>query len=422
MFIDKVKIFVKAGNGGRGAISFHTEKYIPNGGPDGGDGGDGGDLVLVATKSQNTLNEFHFKKHFRAEDGTAGSAKNCSGKCGENLEVLVPCGTIVKDPLSGKVLVDMFEDGQRHVLLKGGKGGKGNARFATSKRQAPRFSEQGEKTEEYAVELELKTIADVGLIGFPNVGKSTLLSVVSQAKPKIANYHFTTLSPNLGVINCHGQTFVMADIPGLIEGASLGAGLGHAFLRHVERTRLFVHVLDISGSEDRDPIEDFEKINNEISSYNPKLKRIPQIVAANKMDMPNAEENLKKFKAKYGNRYKIVPVTTIIAEGCDTLIEMCAELLAKLPAQEPLQIEPSLLGEKEAKPRFAVEKLDDGVFEVTGSLIDTMIRKIVVSDNQSFRYFEKVLRDEGVISTLKKQGLKDGDTVIIGDVEFEYTD
>ena len=349
MFIDKVKIFVKAGNGGKGAISFHTEKYIPNGGPDGGDGGNGGDIIFVATKSQNTLNEFHFKKHFRAEDGTAGGAKNCSGKCGEPLEVFVPCGTIVKDPTNGNVLVDMFEDGQRHVLLKGGKGGKGNARFATSKRQAPRFSEQGEKTEEYAVELELKTIADVGLIGFPNVGKSTLLSVVSQAKPKIANYHFTTHSPNLGVITCRGQTFVMADIPGLIEGAAQGAGLGHAFLRHIERTRLFVHVVDVSGSENRDPLEDFEKINGEISTYNAKLKRIPQIIAANKMDMPDAEKNLARFKAKYGNRYKIVPVTTIIAEGCDTLIEMCADLLAKLPAQEPLQIEPSILGEKELK-------------------------------------------------------------------------
>lgn len=272
MFIDKVKIYIKSGNGGDGSASMHTEKYVPNGGPDGGDGGKGGDVIFQATSSENTLNAFHFQKHFRAENGENGSRKNCYGKKGQDLVVYVPVGTVVKDS-QGNVVADMFSDGQRQVILVGGKGGRGNHHFATSRRQSPSFAEHGVKTQEYEVTLELKTIADVGLVGFPNVGKSTLLSVVSSAKPKIANYHFTTLSPNLGVVSYHDSAFVMADIPGLIEGASEGAGLGHSFLRHIERTRILVHVLDISGSENRDPLQDFETINNEIYSYDDSLDR-----------------------------------------------------------------------------------------------------------------------------------------------------
>lgn len=421
MFIDKVKIYIKSGNGGNGAVSFHTEKYIPNGGPDGGDGGKGGDIVFVATKSLNTLNEFHYKKHFRAQNGENGKAKNSFGKCGKPLEVFVPCGTVVREAETGDIVADMFYDGQKTVILRGGRGGRGNKRFATATRQAPHFSEQGEESKEYEIVLELMTIADVGIIGFPNVGKSTLLSAVSNAKPKIASYHFTTLSPNLGVVRRYDKEFVMADIPGLIEGASEGAGLGHQFLRHIERTRLFVHVVDVSGSENRDPVEDFAKINEELKNYDKALSKIPQIVVANKMDMPNAEENLKRFRDRYGKKYKIIPMSTIIHEGVEELLSVVAKKIEELPKLLPLEFEPHEL-KPLAKEYFTVEKLDDGVFEVNGSLIDSMIRKIVVSDNESFKYFQKVLKDEGVIAELKKQGLKDNDTVIIGDVEFEYID
>ncbi len=298
MFIDKVKIYIKAGNGGNGSASLHTEKYVANGGPDGGDGGKGGDIVFEATTAENTLNAFHFQKHFRAEDGENGSRKNCYGKQGKDLIVRVPVGTVVKT-VDGEIVADMYADGQRTVIAAGGKGGRGNRHFATARRQSPSFAEHGVKTKEHEVVLELKTIADVGLVGFPNVGKSTLLSVVSDAKPKIANYHFTTLSPNLGVVGYYDKSFVMADIPGLIEGASEGAGLGHSFLRHIERTRILVHVLDISGSEGRDPLDDFELINHEIYTYDEALKQLPMVVVANKMDMPNAEENLARFREKY---------------------------------------------------------------------------------------------------------------------------
>ncbi len=307
------------------------------------------------------------------------------------------------------------------MIASGGRGGRGNKRFATATRQAPHFSEHGEKTEEFQILLELKTIADVGVIGFPNVGKSTLLSVVSNAKPKIAGYHFTTLSPNLGVVKYYDSEFVMADIPGLIEGASEGAGLGHQFLRHIERTRLFVHVVDISGSENRDPIADFKQINAELKAYNKALAKVPQIVVANKMDMPNAEENLNEFKKAYGRKYKIIPATTIIHEGTSELLKAIVDKLEKLPMPEPLEIEPHELKPLE-KAYFQSEVLEEGVFEVTGSLIDALVRKIVVSDNESFKYFQKVLKDEGVMSDLKKKGLKDGDTVIIGDIEFDYFD
>lgn len=420
MFIDKVKIYIKSGNGGNGSASLHTEKYVANGGPDGGDGGKGGDIIFEATSAENTLNVFHFQKHFRAGNGENGGKKNCYGKQGEDLVVEVPVGTVVKT-LDGQVVADMFHDGQREVILKGGKGGRGNRHFANSRRQSPSFAEHGVKTEEYEVVLELKTIADVGLVGFPNVGKSTLLSVVSSAKPKIANYHFTTLSPNLGVVSYYDQTFVMADIPGLIEGASEGAGLGHSFLRHIERTRILVHIVDISGSEDRNPIDDFNLINNEIYSYDAKLKDLPMIVVANKMDMPNAEENLKAFQRKFGKKYTIIPTTTIIHEGVEVLLKAIVDKLETLPPLEPIQFEPITL-QKEEEDTYEIVKLDEGVFEVVGGLVAILSRKVNMDDYDSFRYFQRVLNDKGVIKALRNAGATDGSTVIVGDIEFDFVD
>ena len=420
MFIDKVKIYIKAGNGGNGSASLHTEKFVPNGGPDGGDGGKGGDIVFVATTAENTLNAFHFQKHFRAENGENGGKKNCYGKCGKNLEIAVPVGTVIKT-VDGKILADMFTDGQRAVVARGGKGGRGNRHFATPKRRSPSFAEHGVKTEEHEVVLELKTIADVGLVGFPNVGKSTLLSVVSDAKPKIANYHFTTLSPNLGVVSYYDKTFVVADIPGLIEGASEGAGLGHSFLRHIERTRVLVHVLDISGSENRDPLADFELINNEIYSYDESLKQLPMIVVANKMDMPNSQENLARFEAKYGAHYKVIAATTIIHEGVSELLQALVKILETLPPLEPLQYEPTSLDVEETED-FSVEVLEQDVFEVVGGLVAKLARKVNMDDYDSFGYFQRVLRDKGVIKALREAGAKDGSTVIVGELEFEFVD
>ena len=420
MFIDKVKIYIKSGNGGNGSASLHTEKYVANGGPDGGDGGKGGDIIFEATSSENTLNVFHFQKHFRAGNGENGGKKNCYGKQGEDLVVKVPVGTVVKT-LDGQVIADMFHDGQREIILKGGKGGRGNRHFANSRRQSPSFAEHGVKTEEYEVILELKTIADVGLVGFPNVGKSTLLSVVSSAKPKIANYHFTTLSPNLGVVSFYDQTFVMADIPGLIEGASEGAGLGHSFLRHIERTRILVHVVDISGSEDRNPIDDFNLINNEIYSYDEALRDLPMIVVANKMDMPGAEENLVAFQKEFGQKYPIIPMTTIIHEGVDVLLKAIVDKLVTLPPLEPMQFEPISL-QKEEEDTFEIVKLDEDVFEVVGGLVAILSRKVNMDDYDSFRYFQRVLKDKGVIKALRQAGAVDGSTVIVGDIEFDFVD
>ncbi len=420
MFIDKIKIYIKAGNGGNGSASLHTEKYVPNGGPDGGDGGKGGDVIFVASSSENTLNAFHFQKHFRAGNGENGGRQRSYGKSGQDIVVTVPVGTVVKS-VDGKIIADMFEDGQREVILVGGKGGRGNYHFKTSRRQSPSFAELGQKCEQYEVILELKTIADVGLVGFPNVGKSTLLSVVSSAKPKIANYHFTTLSPNLGVVTYHDESFVLADIPGLIEGASEGLGLGHSFLRHIERTRLLVHVLDISGSEDRDPLSDFELINNEIYSYDENLKELPMLVVANKMDMPNSEQNLQRFKQKYGDKYQIIPMTTIIHEGVDEFIIAVANKLKDAPLVQPMQFVPFKLQEEE-NDNFEIVKLDQGVYEVVGGLVNILSRKVDLDDYDSYRYFERVLKTRGVYKALRDAGAKDNDTVIIGEIEFEYLD
>lgn len=416
MFLDIATIFVKPGNGGDGAVSFHTEKYVAKGGPDGGDGGKGGDIIFVADANSSTLIDFRFAKHFRAENGANGSGKNCTGRSGQDLVIKVPRGTVVKDKQTGDVLADIFYDDSRVVLFKGGRGGKGNAHFATSRRKAPRFSQTGEKTVEVELTLELKTIADVGLVGFPNVGKSTLLSVVSAARPKIADYHFTTLTPNLGVVAYGDGSFVMADIPGLIEGASQGAGLGTRFLRHIERVRLIVHVVDVSGSEERDPYDDFVKINKELREYSAKLAALPQIVCANKCDIAT-EEQIAEFERKVGQ--KVIPISAATRKGVDELLAAISARLAELPKQQPLEVVERR--EEYVDPSsFTVDIAEDGAFVVTGPLVDKLTRTTILDDYGSFNYFQKRLTDAGVIAALLKAGMVEGDTVRIADTEFEY--
>jgi len=418
MFLDIATIFIKAGKGGDGAISFHTEKYVDNGGPDGGDGGDGGSVIFVADDNSSTLVDFQYAKHFRAEEGTNGSSKNCRGKNGKDLIIKVPRGTLIKDKETGRILADMFYADSKYVGAQGGKGGKGNARFATPTRKAPRFSQKGEITQEITLTLELKTIADVGLVGFPNVGKSTLLSVVSAAKPKIANYHFTTLSPNLGVVKHYDDSFVMADIPGLIEGASDGAGLGHAFLRHVERVRLIVHIVDISGIEGRDPVEDYNIIQTELKNYSEMLYNLPQIVCVNKCDMLEDDSAIKKFEKAIGK--KVIKLSAITKKGTDELLDRIVEELKVLPKQEPIHIE--AVDDTKDRTSFEVMRDSDGAFEVVGGLVDNLVRNVVLSDFESNRYFQKMLVERGVIKALKESGCEEGDIVRMSDIEFEFVE
>ena len=420
MFLDYVKIFIKAGNGGNGAVSFHREKYVPNGGPDGGDGGSGGDIVFVADKDLNTLADFKFRKHFRAENGGNGAAKNCTGKSAENLVIKVPVGTVIKDSSNGEIIADLFDDGDTFVALTGGRGGKGNARFAHAQRQAPAFSQLGEVTEEHQVTLELKTIADVGLVGFPNVGKSTLLSVLTSAKPKIANYHFTTINPNLGVVQMFDDSFVIADIPGLIEGASDGAGLGHYFLRHIERVRLIVHIVDISGSEGRDPYDDYVKIRKELATYSEKLAQTPEIVVASKADLLTDDKAVGEFAAKIGK--KVYTVSAVTHQGLDELLKVMKNKVDELPPPSRTEIAPEASLEAKSDQKFTVQKLPDGSYLVDGGLVDFLIQNVTISSQESFAFFQKVLKDRGVIDELKRKGMKEGDTVIISDLEFEWMD
>ncbi len=417
MYLDIATIFVKAGNGGDGIVSFHTEKYVAQGGPDGGDGGNGGDVIFVVDKSASTLIDFKFAKHFRAENGENGGAKNCKGKSGKPLYIKVPKGTVIKEKSSGNVLADMFYDDSEFLLQKGGLGGKGHARFATAQRKAPRFSQRGEKTQEIELTLELKTIADVGLVGFPNVGKSTILSVVSAAKPKIANYHFTTLTPNLGVVKYYDRDFVLADIPGLIEGASEGAGLGHNFLRHVERVRLIVHVVDISGIEGRDPYEDFVTINAELENYSIKLAGLEQIVVANKCDLLEDEGVIDEFEKKIGKN--VVRVSAISNSGTKEMLSQIVDLLDTLPEAEPMEVV-AFDENRNDSTSYIVTIDEDGVYEVHGGLINMLVRNVVLDDYESFRYFQKMLKDRGVIKELVKNGCKEGDTVRIADFEVDF--
>lgn len=423
MFVDKVDISIKAGSGGNGAVSFHREKYVNAGGPDGGDGGKGSDIVFVADDSLSTLIDFRYKKKYIGPDGEPGGAKRCSGKSMEPTVIRVPRGTIVKDSHTGRILADISDD-EPVTVAKGGKGGKGNVHFATPTRQIPRFAKPGFPGEKFDVTLELKLLADVGLVGFPNVGKSTLISVVSAAKPKIANYHFTTLTPVLGVVKRGEKSFVMADIPGLIEGASEGVGLGHAFLRHVERCRLIVHVVDVSGIEGRDPAEDFEKINLELANFSEELAERPQIVAANKCDLASEKqmEAFEKFIADKGLRlFRISAATT---EGTEALIAAVTEELDKLPPVKRYEAVPLTLEEiarlDEQKHSFTVEKAEDGVYIVDAEWLAPILSTVNMDDYESLQYFQRVLRSSGIIDELERQGIQEDDVVAIYDFEFNY--
>ena len=419
MFVDKAKIYIKSGNGGNGCTSFYTEKYVPDGGPDGGDGGKGGDVIFTVDERLNSLTDFRYEQHFRAANGENGSSRFCHGKNAPDLIVKVPRGTIIRDAETDRIIADMYEEDATVTVLKGGFGGKGNARFKSSRRKAPRFSQTGEVTDEHAVTLELKTIADVGLVGYPNVGKSTLLSVISSAKPKIANYHFTTLSPNLGVVKRYDGAFVVADIPGLIEGAGDGVGLGTEFLRHVDRTRLIVHVVDISGSEGRDPVTDYRTINAELKKYDKRLASLPQIVALNKADLLYDDEAVKNFRRHV--RKPIFLISGATHQGIDELLDAVYEKLQTLPAAEKLEYEPFEY-ERRDTTDFEVTRDDDGGFDISGGLVEELARNVVLDSYDSFRYFQKKLKETGVIKALRKAGAKDGDTVRVLDVEFEFVE
>jgi GTP-binding protein len=423
MFVDIAKIHLKAGKGGDGAVSFHREKYVAAGGPDGGDGGKGGDIVFKADSNLSTLADFRYKRKYVAPSGDNGGTSRCTGKSAPNLVISVPVGTLVKDAETGRIIADI-SDGEETVIAKGGNGGWGNQHFATSTRQIPRFAKSGALGEELDVTLELKLLADVGLIGFPNVGKSTLVSVVSQAKPKIANYHFTTLTPVLGVVSMgEGSSFVMADIPGLIEGAGEGVGLGHEFLRHVERCRLLLHVIDISGSEGRDPIDDFEKINHELEVFSESLSEQPQIVVGNKCDLTDdAEvERIAKYFEEKG--YKFFPIMAAIAEGTDALINCVAAELAKLPPIKKFEAEPKPEYEAPKNLRTFKVRQDNGVYYVEDCdwLMEVM-NNVYPDDYESLQYFERVIRECGIIDALEKAGISEGDTVSILDIEFDFVD
>ena len=423
MFVDQAKIYIKAGDGGDGAVSFHREKYVAAGGPDGGDGGKGGDIVFVVDDNISNLIDFRYKRKYVAEKGQNGGGKNCSGRNAPDLVVKVPRGTVVKEIKSGRILADLSTD-EPAIIAHGGKGGRGNAHFATSTRQIPKFAKPGFRGDEYEVMLELKLIADVGLVGFPNVGKSTLISVVSAAKPKISNYHFTTLTPVLGVVKIEeGKSFVMADIPGLIEGASEGVGLGHEFLRHVERCRLIVHVIDVSGSEGRDPIEDFKAINHELENFSMELAEAPQIVAANKSDMatPEQVERLRNYVEDQGLLfYEISAATT---KGTKELMYGVWERLSVLPPVKQFEAQP--LTQEELDDKLISKKdfrvtVEDGVYFVEADWLLDILRTANMDDYSSLQYFQNVLRTSGIIDKLEEMGIEEGDTVSIFDFEFEY--
>ena len=421
MFIDKAKIKIKAGNGGNGAVAFHREKYVASGGPDGGDGGKGGDIVFQVDTHLSTLADFRYKRKYTAESGQNGSGSRKNGKKGKDLVIKVPRGTIIREAESGVVLADMSTD-EPFIAAKGGKGGWGNSHFATPTRQTPRFAKEGVPGEEWEVFLELKLLADVGLIGFPNVGKSTLVSVVSEAKPIIADYHFTTITPVLGVVRMGPESsFVMADIPGLIEGAGEGAGLGHEFLRHVERCRMLIHVVDVAGSEARNPIEDFETINKELVVFNEELSHCPQIVAGNKIDMASDEQRaeFRNYIESKGLQY--FEICAPILEGTQEVVNAAAAMLATLPPIKQYESEPIPMEmlEKKKTSGFKVSVIDD-TYYVEAEWLLKILNKTDMDDYESLQYFQKVLGTSGILDTLRARGIQEGDTVNIYDLEFEY--
>ena len=422
MFLDRVKIIIKAGNGGNGSTSFLRNAMTAKGGPDGGEGGKGGDVIFKATQSLNTLYDFRFHKKFVAENGENGAKRLQSGANGKDVIIKVPCGTVIIDAQTDKIIADLYEDNLEFVALKGGKGGHGNAYYKSSIKQAPHYSQTGEITSPHEVILELKTIADVGLVGFPNAGKSTLLSCISNANPKIANYPFTTLYPNLGVCEVKGKTFVVADIPGLIEGASEGQGLGHYFLKHVERVRLILHLVDISQSDARDFIDDYKIINQELAKYSDELAKTPQIIVFTKIDLVDEQtlnERLKRFEEKIGKNYICISGATY--NGIEKLKLLTLEKLSKLPKKPPLKVEDTDF-DKRDYTSIEITRDDDGAFVVSGGKIDNFVRGVVLSDTRSFAYFQNRLQEMGIIDLLKERGLKNGGIVRIKDITFEYTE
>ena len=424
MFIDKARIFVKAGNGGNGAVSFRREKYVPAGGPDGGDGGRGANIIMVADTGLRTLMDFKYKKKYSAQHGEDGSKKKRAGKNGEDLILSVPEGTVIRDEKTGLIIADLKKAGDQAVVARGGYGGKGNQHFANAVRQAPAFAKSGTDGQERWITLELKMIADVGLLGFPNVGKSTFLSVVTSAKPKIANYHFTTLTPNLGVVQTrHGESFVIANIPGIIEGAADGVGLGHDFLRHVERTKVLVHIVDISGIEGRDPIDDFEKINEELRLYNERLSTRPQLVVANKSDLLFDEsiyENFKKTMEEKG--YEVFKMSAATRDGVDQVIDRVSQLLNEVEEVELVSQEemyrPELDVDDEAGLKIEVD--EDGIYVVTGKELRRIMYSVNFDDMESLQFFQAQMEAKGVFDMLREAGIEDGDTVKIYELEFEF--
>lgn len=422
MFTDYTKIIVKSGDGGNGAITFRREKYVASGGPDGGDGGKGGDVYFVVDPDQNTLINFRYNKKYKAQNGENGSGNRCYGKSGEDLYIKVPRGTVLKDAETKKVIADLSEEGQCELVFPGGRGGKGNSHFATATRQAPRFAQGGEKGIEKEIILELKLIADVGLVGFPNVGKSTILSMVTSARPKIADYHFTTLEPNLGVVKTeYGDSFVIADIPGIIEGASQGIGLGLKFLRHIERTRLLLHVIDVSGSEDRVPVEDFKTINEELKKYSEKLSTRKQIIVANKIDALQDERLFKDLEelAKKEN-IKIFKVSAATGEGLKELFKYVSEIVKTLPREDIVEGDERVVYTlKDDKDEFEITR-EKGEFFVQGPAVDRLMGRVNLEDNESLYYFQKTIRNLGIEEALKAQGVQEGDTVRFNDWELEW--
>ncbi len=426
MFADRARIFIKSGKGGDGHVSFRRELYVPNGGPDGGDGGRGGDIIFEVDEGLNTLTEFRHNRKYAAEPGEEGNKKNQHGKDGQSLVIKVPLGTVIKDDETDKVIADMSETGMRKVILKGGRGGKGNQHYATATMQAPKYAQPGQKSMELWVRLELKVIADVGLVGYPNVGKSTLLSRVTNAKPKIANYHFTTLNPNLGVVDLDGSKgFVIADIPGLIEGAAEGVGLGHEFLRHIERTKVIIHMVDAASTEGRDPIEDINKINAELAAYNPELLKRPQVIAANKIDAiyEGDESPVDAIKAEFEPKgIKVFPISAVSGKGLKELLYAVNSLLENMDS-EPIVFEqeyfPGEYNDNKDEPYY-VEKLEDGLYSIEGPRVERMLGYTNLESEKGFMFFQKFMKENGILEELEELGIQDGDTVKIYGHEFDY--
>ena len=425
MFADRAKIFIRSGKGGDGHVSFRRELYVPNGGPDGGDGGRGGDVIFEVDEGLNTLQDFRHKRKYTAKDGEPGGKRRCHGADAEDIILKVPEGTVIKEAESGKVIADMSGDNRRQIILKGGKGGLGNQHYATATMQVPKYAQPGQPSRELWVNLELKVIADVGLVGFPNVGKSTLLSRVTNAQPKIANYHFTTLNPNLGVVDLpDGRGFVMADIPGLIEGASEGVGLGHEFLRHIERTKLMIHVVDAAGTEGRDPVDDIYKLNAELEAYNPEIAQRPQVIAANKIDViyPDGEDPLKRLKDEFEPKgIKVFPISGVTGKGIQELLYYVSDRLKELD-QAPVIFEQEYFPEEELIYEdlpYTVE-VEEGIYVVEGPKIEKMLGYTNLDSEKGFAFFQKFLKDTGILDELEEAGIQEGDTVRMYGLQFDY--